>query len=118
MATILVVDDDLAVLTSLCEVLQSAGHMTVEAHDGREALSVLGQVPVDAVLLDVMMPVMDGTEVLAAMPDGPAVILHTAAPDATLDSLKVRFARRVFAVLIKPTAPRLLLDVVGRSLVA
>lgn len=118
MATILVVDDDLAVLTSLCEVLQSAGHTTVEAHEGQEALFVLGQVSVDAVLLDLTMPIMDGTEVLAAMADGPAVIVHSAAPEATLNRLRARFAGRIFAVLTKPTAPQVLLDVVDRCLVA
>lgn len=118
MATILVVDDDSAVLTSLCEVLQSAGHTTVEAHEGREALSVLRRQSVDAVLLDVKMPVMDGTEVLAAMPQGPAVIVHSAASDGTIDDLRSRYAERVSAVLPKPTAPPVLLNAVRRCLVA
>lgn len=118
MATVLVVDDDLAVLTSLCELLQSAGHTTLQAHEGREALSILRQLPVDAVLLDLVMPVMDGSAVLAAMPDGPAVIVHSATSEARLDQLKALYAGRIYAFLTKPTAPPILLEVVRRCLAA
>lgn len=62
MSTILVVDDDphLRELSSI--FLQQEGFDTVEACDGVEALSVLDKHRVDLIIIDIMMPRMDGWE--------------------------------------------------------
>jgi DNA-binding NtrC family response regulator len=64
MATILIVDDDAALRESLAETLADLGHRPLVAADGNVALDVAGRVNVDAALLDLRMPGMDGLEIL------------------------------------------------------
>jgi len=59
---ILVVDDDQAVRDSLARSLQYSGYEVVTATDGLEALAKLSAVRADAVIMDVMMPRLDGLE--------------------------------------------------------
>lgn len=60
---VLVVDDEIS-LVQLCElVLQSAGFSVCGALSGRQALRLVDEQDPDLVLLDVMMPGMDGIEV-------------------------------------------------------
>jgi len=66
-STILIADDE-PLLTELLEFrLGARGYQTVVAHDGREALAKLAEVNPEAVVLDLMMPVHDGLEVLRRM---------------------------------------------------
>lgn len=64
-ATILVVDDDEMVRTTLQVLVSSLGYNCIVAEDGKEALHILEATPVDVVLSDVVMPEMDGLELLA-----------------------------------------------------
>jgi chemosensory pili system protein ChpA (sensor histidine kinase/response regulator) len=57
---ILVVDDDDTIRHIVAEVLQDAGFAVATATDGADALDQLDQYPPDAILLDLMMPAMDG----------------------------------------------------------
>jgi putative two-component system response regulator len=63
--TILVADDQLANRELLDELLTAQGFKVVTAADGAEALQQLSKVPVDLVLLDVMMPHVNGFETCA-----------------------------------------------------
>jgi len=63
--TILVVDDDRHIRELECAILSGAGFTTVEAVDGADALAKLGEQTIDLVVLDVMMPKMDGYEFCA-----------------------------------------------------
>jgi signal transduction histidine kinase/DNA-binding response OmpR family regulator len=63
-ATILLVDDDPSTLELLEETLRSAGYETQSVRSGARALEVLSSKVVSAVLLDLLMPGMDGFEVL------------------------------------------------------
>ncbi|WP_342561359.1 response regulator transcription factor [Paenibacillus sp. FSL R7-0345] len=79
MATILVADDDVNIRELVCLFLRNDGFTAVEAADGKEALDVYASVPVDLVILDIMMPVMDGwtlcKELRKTSPDLPLLIL-------------------------------------------
>jgi len=66
-APVLVVDDDPLNRIVLTRLLERDGHATRTAVDGHEALAVLAQQPFDAVLLDVVMPGLDGIGVLEAI---------------------------------------------------
>jgi PAS domain S-box-containing protein len=66
-ATILIVDDIAANRDTLCELLASPEYQLVEAADGPTALRLAAQTPPDLVLLDVMMPDMEGFEVCRRM---------------------------------------------------
>ena len=62
--TILVVDDDSAIREALADCLQDAGFDVVCAENGEQALRVLEATPPSLMLLDLMMPVMSGWELL------------------------------------------------------
>ncbi len=72
---VLVVDDERLNRTILRAALGKEGHVVVEAADGREALDRLADGGIDVVLLDIVMPVMDGYETLAAIKADP-VLTH------------------------------------------
>ena len=63
-ARILVVDDDESVRKVVRETLDEEGYETFEAADGVEALQVFERESPDLVILDIMMPVFDGFQVL------------------------------------------------------
>jgi DNA-binding response OmpR family regulator len=62
-ARILLVDDEQSVQTLLSYPLRRDGHEVVEAGDGREALARFSEHPFDLVVLDLMLPRLDGLEV-------------------------------------------------------
>lgn len=64
MATILVVDDDEQIRLFLTEVLERAGHQIVNCASGADALDMASDVQPDLIILDVMMPMIDGFQVL------------------------------------------------------
>jgi CheY-like chemotaxis protein len=59
-ARVLIVDDDEDVRTLYSAVLEAAGYVPVTASNGREALAVARATLPSVILLDLMMPVMDG----------------------------------------------------------
>lgn len=67
--TLLIVDDDPGMLEMNSRMVQDhfPGYRVLKAYDGRAALEILGKVPVHLVLLDLMMPEVDGFGVLAQM---------------------------------------------------
>jgi DNA-binding response OmpR family regulator len=67
MALVLAVDDEDDILEIIRVNLEIEGHRVVVAHDGREALDQVNRHRPDLVLLDVMMPGMDGWEVLTRL---------------------------------------------------
>jgi DNA-binding response OmpR family regulator len=85
-ARILLVDDDANTLEILRRWLAKEGYVTDSAHNGEECLEALQRTTYDVVLLDVMMPVMDGMAVCARMREHPLwrtipVVLLTAKDD-------------------------------------
>jgi adenylate cyclase len=71
--SILVVDDDRTNRLLLTRSLERLGHSVLTAPDGREALDLLAAHEPDLVLLDIVMPVMDGMTVLERMKADPAL---------------------------------------------
>ncbi|MEI2714150.1 MAG: response regulator transcription factor [Nocardioides sp.] len=65
--TILVVDDDKAVRDSLRRSLEFNGYAVATAADGAEALATIGKAAPDVVIMDVMMPRLDGLEATRAL---------------------------------------------------
>ncbi|MCD6291391.1 MAG: response regulator [Anaerolineae bacterium] len=70
--TILVVDDDLDTQKLLSLILTKEGFNVLTASSGPEALATVEQTPLDLVILDVMMPDMDGYEVLRRLRSNPS----------------------------------------------
>ena len=111
-AKVLVVDDNENNRYTLCRRLTRLGYTNVvEAADGFEALTTLEKEPFDIVLLDVMMPVMDGFEVLDKVKNTPrlaniSVIMISALDD--LDSVVKAIEMGADDYLPKPFNPILL----------
>ena len=94
MAHILIVDDDAALRESIAETLGDLGHHPVQAADGEAALARLARGGIDAVLLDLRMPGIDGIEVLRrlrTLPAPPPVAVLTAVPTAsnTIEAMRL-----------------------------
>jgi len=78
-ASVLIVDDEKNILLTLSQALQLAGYQTQLASSGQVALDVVSARPVDAVLMDVKMPDMDGLTALARLtelkPELPVIMM-------------------------------------------
>jgi CheY-like chemotaxis protein len=114
---VLVVDDDDDVRSSLADILRLCGFSVDVAQDGDVALTLLGQLDVGVVLLDLRMPRRDGFSVLDALDDPPPIVLISA---FAIDyEVRQRVAPKVTAFLQKPVSPHRLLsivaEIVGRS---
>lgn len=59
---ILIVDDDEKIRNLISIYLKNEGYMTLEAGDALKALKILGEDDMDLIMLDIMMPNMDGIE--------------------------------------------------------
>jgi len=87
MATLLIVDDEPQVRKLLETLLHHEGYQTVSASSGEEALQVVAQQAPDLILLDIMMPGMDGYEVASQLKSDDAtagipIIMLSALSDA------------------------------------
>ncbi len=102
---ILVVDDDPDTCALVATLLAREGYRTRRALSGAEALAAMAQEPVTLVLLDVVMPEMDGFAVIEALRQHPEhrhvpVILLTGRND--LDTRQASMQRGVSEFLTKP----------------
>jgi two-component system alkaline phosphatase synthesis response regulator PhoP len=68
---ILIVDDDPVTLKMLEKILISAGNWVAQARNGKEALDIAKDFLPDLIVLDIMMPVMDGTETIEELEKDP-----------------------------------------------
>ena len=119
MATILVVDDEANLRGTLGRTLRAEGYEVVEARDGVEAVSRLRRGGIDAVLLDLAMPRMDGfgvLEHLAGEEGAPPVIVLTA--HASLENAVRAVRAGAFDFLEKPPAAEAVLLRLRRALEA
>ena len=115
-ASILIVDDEFGLADMVRELLRESGYEATLAINGRLALQILEERKIDLVLTDMMMPVMDGAELAAAMRGDDR---HRRTPIILMTSLPTVLARQegLFdAVLRKPFTPELLLRTVVRWL--
>ena len=67
MAKILVVDDDMINRKLLSVLLKKGSYEVIEAENGMEAFNIIKNEPVDMVLLDIVMPIMDGIDLLKSL---------------------------------------------------
>ena len=85
MNTILICDDDKDIVSALDIYLTSEGYATVKAYDGLECLRLAEREPVDLILLDVMMPGLDGIRTTAKLREScnvPIILLTAKSEDS------------------------------------
>lgn len=116
--TILVVDDDDGVRSLVRAVLRRHGHDVETARDGAEALNKIRENNYSLVLLDLMMPKIDGLEVMRKIEeDGiishALIVVMTAADDSLIAQLD---RRRVHGVIRKPFDIEELAEIVTESI--
>ena len=114
--SILIVDDEFGLAEMLRDMLRDAGYEVTLAINGRLALEILAEVKVDLVLTDMMMPVLDGAELAAAIRSddrycATPIILMTSLPTA-----RPQPAGLFDAVLRKPFTPEVLVETMARCL--
>lgn len=90
MAKLLVVEDDRSANKLICAVLRKDGHEVLSAADGQEALDILEHEHVDLIVSDVMMPRIDGMELVRRLReakwDAPVLMLTARLDSETLYS--------------------------------
>jgi CheY-like chemotaxis protein len=103
--TILVVDDEVAITETLGEVLSDEGFRVFIARNGKDGLRRVAEQHPEIILLDYMMPVMDGSEMLRALranteTESIPVVLMSSAPYASLpgDCTPNAFLRKPFDI--------------------
>lgn len=117
---ILVVDDDPDILDATTMILESQGYKVVTARDGIEGLAVLKAEKPDLMILDLMMPKMDGFSVCKELQD-PRWAKHKGTPILILTSVREEASRRRYELetgleldvddyIEKPMSPDLLLN--------
>jgi CheY-like chemotaxis protein len=115
--TLVVIDDDPAVLGFLCDVLSGAGYVVLPAGDGRSGMDIVESQPVDLVITDLVMPEQEGLETMqrlgALRPDLPVIAISGAFGGSFL-----KMARHfgAIATLPKPIEPAALLRAVRETL--
>ena len=79
MALVLIVDDSSTTRKAIAQIVKADGHETLEAANGREGLEIIAATPPDCILLDLIMPEVDGFEVLKTLREGrskiPVIVL-------------------------------------------
>ncbi len=67
METVLIVDDDIDIVNALKIYLRPEGYNLLEAHNGEEAINLIQKEQVDLILMDIMMPKMDGVTAVSRL---------------------------------------------------
>ena len=103
--TILLVDDSEPAIIQLKDFMEECGYTILVAHDGPEALEIISRIIPDAMILDLMMPGMDGFEVLQtirnAEPTSAIPVLILTAKQITKEDLRLLKRNNVHQLIQK-----------------
>lgn len=116
-ASVLIVDDEFGLADVTADLLKEVGYDVAISINGKLGLASLTSRRADVVLVDLMMPVMDGPEMVRRMRSDPKLatipaILMTALPEAVPAGADQLF----IAVLVKPFSMTVLLEALERAL--
>jgi CheY-like chemotaxis protein len=126
LARILIVDDDIAVQTTLRLVLERAGHCVVAASDGQKALALFDAGDFELLFVDIFMPGMDGFETMRMarqlLPRVPIIVISgqslSSEQGSASDFLTMATKLGAISSLQKPFRPAALLAAVASCLEA
>ncbi|MEM8808272.1 MAG: response regulator [Cyanobacteria bacterium P01_G01_bin.38] len=117
MPNILIVDDEKNIRLTIAQALESQGHETAVAADGRSALSTLREKAFDLMLLDLNMPGLNGVEVLTqAIEQQPGLKVAIISAHGTVDNAVEAMKLGALDFLQKPFTPNELRDLVKQIL--
>ncbi|MCH4887302.1 response regulator transcription factor [Acidaminobacter sp. JC074] len=114
MKTILVIEDEVKLNEIICDYLQEAGYKTLSALDGEEALELFETENVDGIILDIMIPKIDGWSVCRKVrkQSGIPIIMLTARGEE--DDKLMGFELGADEYVTKPFSPKVLVARVSR----
>jgi CheY-like chemotaxis protein len=126
MARVLIVDDDPDMRLAIASVLKSRSYEVIEASDGLEALKKLKEEKPDIMLLDLLMPGMDGFAVVRELesrqnkgyPDIPVLVISSVREEASQRRYELELGRKLAVddYIEKPIEPFVLLQRVEKLL--
>jgi DNA-binding NtrC family response regulator len=115
MKRILIVDDDKELRSTLSEILTDAGYHADEAASGREALNITSSTDIDMMILDMMMPGINGMEVLSDVKKiRPSIKVIMMTAFATVNNAVEAVKKGASDYLSKPFKIEDVLAVIGR----
>ena len=115
--TVMNVDDSVTMRKIVALALKSQGHSVVEAENGKHALELLPNGKIDAIIMDINMPVMGGIEFLQELKKLPSyakipvLVLTTQGEDALKEQARALGAD---AFMVKPFQKETLLETLGK----
>ena len=118
MATVLVVDDEFGITEVLEALLTDAGHQVHRAINGRQALELVHEQRPDLILLDMMMPIMDGPSTLRAIradaqsASTPVIVMSSLPPEKVALMVDDPYS----AILTKPFRAKVALETISAAL--
>jgi DNA-binding NtrC family response regulator len=119
MKRILIIDDDEAFCSAMCTALTRAGFEVMGAHDGRTALKLHSETKFDLVISDILMPEVDGVELIVTLRkrDPAASIIAMSAGGLIAPDNYLRIAHSLgVSSLRKPFTLSSLIELVTRKL--
>lgn len=114
---LLVVDDEIDTLNPLCDLLSKWGYKVAACTSGREALETLKKQDIDVLLTDLVMPEMDGIElILAAMNIDPHLVSIVITGQGTIQTAVEAMKLGAFDLLVKPLDFKMLRPTLSRAI--
>lgn len=117
---VLVVDDEEHICAILSRILQAEGYRVLIAREGKTALELIEKNKPDVVLLDIVMPGIDGREVCRKtreLSTATQIIYHTAQVEPFKSSTLTELKKEANAFLAKPATGKQILSTVNSVLV-
>ncbi len=122
MHKILVIDDNIAVRTTIVQMLEAEGYEVVSAEDGRRGLAVFRSAKPDLVVTDIIMPEKEGIETIRDIrdlsPKARIIAISGGGQIGNTDFLTIARALGASEVIAKPLDPDDFLSIVSRCLAA
>ena len=117
LARLLVVDDEAAQMRALCDTLEDEGYEVLGCTNGEAALAELRRSPADLLLADLMMPGMNGIDLLrAALAIDPMLVGIIMTGEGTIGTAVEAMQSGALDYILKPFKLSVILPVLGRCL--
>jgi len=117
MPLILIADDSFIARLSLKKILKPLSVTLLEAEDGAKAMEMIRKEKPDLILLDLLMPEMDGTDILRLMKDEsiniPVIVLSADIQETTINEVNSLGA---IAFIHKPANPVTLINTIKKTI--
>ena len=115
--SVLIADDEVELMSALCEILSAQGYETVGCPTGAEALAVLRDREFDLLLTDLMMPEMDGIELIqAGLAIDPNLIGIVMTGQGTVQTAVAAMKTGAFDYILKPFTLATILPLLSRAM--